>query len=189
MARNPARRTVVRFSACTFVQVKFPPTPRDGATVWLASTGCAAPYRRGYRRYGRRPRKEQSRAVTVLCRVEATSSRIELSVVQSLQHSPPGFRAVPGSYSRVARDNSPTRNQSGGRGPRLHRAFQPNADEGSFEGLPPPVPDPYARSFFTLSRHTWRAPLLPLVSLRLIELIRVLLVACLLQAPGSRVDH
>ena len=73
---------------------QIPSNARDGATLRLSPIGCAAPYRRRYRRYGRRPQTRRSRAVTVKCRIGATSSRMELSVVQSLQHSPPRFRAV-----------------------------------------------------------------------------------------------
>src|SRR5215218_43422 len=90
MARNPARQTEVRYSACTFVQVQSPKAyvrrPQD--VEQTHARGTVPPKGRGY---GRRSRTKGSHAVTVLCRIEATSSHIELSVVQSLQHSPLDF--------------------------------------------------------------------------------------------------
>src|SRR5918999_3936452 len=49
-----------------------------------SSTGCAAPQGRRYWRRGRESRPRGSHTVTVSCRIKATSSRIELSVVQCL---------------------------------------------------------------------------------------------------------
>src|SRR5215217_177430 len=61
------------------------PTPRDGATLRLSSIGCATPCRW---RHGRRSRTNGSQRLLVLCWIEASSSHIELSVVQYLLYSP-----------------------------------------------------------------------------------------------------